>query len=204
MSWVLTNPRQPFQMSMPHSFLHIHLDDMKAKPYFFPTGYPPIEFGPEGSYGYTTDEFTGAPMPAGGILCSTVTPDEVTVGLDVVGRPLDQIIFGIPEGDTSKLEAYMVNRINEMIGNVGTTKSASDLHSLLNDPATIGYMVAGMQDFYIFSPDGTNLSCLPEALAIAKAPWLAPMIDNTPDGTETKLIDDANTPAPISRSHRHA
>jgi len=35
MSWVETNPHQLFAMSMPHSFLHIKLDEMKAHYYFF-------------------------------------------------------------------------------------------------------------------------------------------------------------------------
>jgi hypothetical protein len=199
-SFVFSNPRQPFNLSMPHSFLHIKVDDNKTHFRFFPGGPPPLpslEFGPEQTYGYTTDDQTGAPMPGGGILCTTVTPDTVTVGLDVVGRNLDQIIFGTPAGDTSQLEQYMVSRINEMVGQVGLSKSAGDLHGALGNAATIGYLLAGVQDFYLYSPDGTNLACEPAAVAIAHAAWLAPIINNDPDGTETKIIDDANTVAPI-------
>ncbi len=196
-SWVQSNPRETFTMAIPHSFIHIKLDDMKSHWYFFPTGYPPIEFGVKQTYGYATDTQTGTPMPAGGILCSTVTPDSVTLGLDVVGRSLDQIIFGAPSGNTSQIEAAMVNRIDEMITKVGVSKTASDLHSVLSDPVTIGWMIAGQQDFYLFSPDGENLTVQPQAVAIAQAPWLAAMISNDPDGTETKFVDDASTPAPI-------
>lgn len=197
MSWVLTNPNQPFKLSMPHSFLHIKVDEMKSHWYFFPTGYPPVEFGPRQTYGYTTDSQTGSPMPQGGVLCASVAPVSITLGLDVVGRNLDQIIFGPPAGNTAKVEQYMVNRINEMVSKVGVSKSPQDLHNVLANPSTIGWLIAGERDFYVFSPDGEALTVQPKNLAIAQAPWLLDKIANNPDGTETKLIDDASMPAPI-------
>jgi len=96
----------------------------------------------------------------------------------------------------------MVNRINEMVGAVGVTKTASDLHSLLQDPLTTGELIAGVQDFYIFSPDGQNLSCMPEPLAIAKSPWLAPLISNSPDGTENQIINTTDPAAIFFRPNR--
>lgn len=197
MSWVETNPHQTFNLCMPHSFVHIKVDDMKSHWYFFPTGYPPIEFGPAQEYGYTTDDQTGTPMPAGGVLCSTVTPDTVTLGFDVVGRPLDQIIFGAPDGDTTELENDLVNRCNEMVNKLGTKFSASDVHSALSDFATYGYLVAGQRDFYLYSPDGKTLTCQPKFIAMGMSPWLFNMIDNDPDGKEKKLVDDASMPGPI-------
>ncbi|MDR3615784.1 MAG: hypothetical protein P4L53_19655 [Candidatus Obscuribacterales bacterium] len=196
-SFVMTNPNQPFQLSLPHSFLHIHVDDMESHWWFFPTGYPPLELDPTIGYGYTTDTEANIPSFPGGVCCTSVTPDSVTLGLEVVGQPLDGIIFNYPVGDTSKVESYMVNRINEMVGAVGVTKSASDLHSALQDVATTGELIAGVRDFYIFSPDGQNITCQPEALAIAKAPWLAPLISNTPDGSPENQIINTTDPAAI-------
>lgn len=197
MSWVLTNPNQPFQLSMPHGFLHIHVDDMYTHWYYFPTGYPPIEFGPTQQYGYTTDDQTSTGMPEGGPFCSYVIPVDVTVGLDVVGRSLDDIIFGVPTGDTSGVEAYMTNRINEMISVPGKTLTASDLHSVLGQFQTRGWLVAGQTDFYLYSNDGKTISLAPQLTAQAFPLWLASEINNTPDGSETKLIDDATSPSLI-------
>jgi hypothetical protein len=74
-SWMLTNPRQPFKLAMPHSFMHINLDDTKSHWFFSPFGpVPAVEFGASQTYGYTTDSQTGTPMPAGGVLCATSLP----------------------------------------------------------------------------------------------------------------------------------
>ncbi|MBZ0187271.1 MAG: hypothetical protein K8F91_13575, partial [Candidatus Obscuribacterales bacterium] len=54
-SWVLTNPREPFRMSMPHSFVHFHLDDLKSLWYYYPTGFVPVprvKFFVEQDYNY--------------------------------------------------------------------------------------------------------------------------------------------------------
>ncbi|HEY9784467.1 MAG TPA: hypothetical protein V6D17_03625 [Candidatus Obscuribacterales bacterium] len=197
-SWVLSNPRQTYQMSIPHSFLHIKLDEMKTHWYFFPFGpFPRIEFGKPQTYGYTTDTQTGTPMPHGGVLSALVSPGQVTVGLDVVGRNLYQIIFGPPSGDTAQVEAYMTNRVNEMLSASNATISFSDLKKVLSDPLTIGWMLAGERDFYVFSTDGKKLTVQPKAMAMAMAPWLATKISNTADGNEKRLIDDATSIAPI-------
>src|SRR5262249_33988325 len=148
MAFVIANPQQTFKLSMPHSFIHIKVDNNQTHWYFYPAGPPPlpsVEFGLPQAYGYTTATQSGEPMPGGGALCSTVTPSGVTVGLDVVGRNLDQIVFGPPNGDTSQLEAALVNRLNEMISTLGMTKTASDLHAVLGNPATIAWLVAGEQ-----------------------------------------------------------
>ena len=196
-SWALTNPRQPFKISMPYSFMKIHVDENKVKFFYFPAPAPiPVPGLTEGSYDYTTNQVSDTNFP-GGILCSNVTVQSVTVGTDVVGRPLDQIIFGIPGGNTDKLEGLMTARCNEMISKIGVTIKDSDMHSCLMNPLTIGWLIAGERDFYVFSPDGESLTCQPKTLAIAMAPWLATMIDKKSDGTETKMVDDATSPAPI-------
>ncbi|HEY9717202.1 MAG TPA: hypothetical protein V6C69_07030, partial [Trichormus sp.] len=195
MSWVLTNPREPFTLSVPQSFMHIHLDTMQAYFYFFPAAFPlknPLQ--QEVDYGYTPTTVSGDPMIEGGPFC-TVEPDDVLVGLDVVGRPIDDIIFGTPGGDTTDLETNMVSRINEMVGKAGTPKSASDLHSLLSDPATIAWMIKGDQDFYVYSTDGINLTVQPQEIA-ETVPWLASLINKDPDGNETEPVNDASSPSP--------
>ena len=195
-SWVLTNPRQPFQMAIPHGFVHISLDDMKAHWKFFPTAYPPVEFTTS-DYGYIPDTQSGTPMPQGGLLCSLVAPGDTELGLDVAGRSLDGVIFAmwLSGGDRSKVEEYLTSRCNEMITKPGKTISTSDMHSALSNPVTMAAMMSGAsKDFYLFSPDGESLLCLPEAAAIAKAPWLAPLINNDPDGNERKVVDDSYMP----------
>ncbi len=190
-AWVLTNPREPFQLSMPHAFLHIHIDDMTSKWFFFPLGFP-IEDDPEIGYNYIPDPETNLPSEPGGVLCSSVTPDEVVLGLDVVGKTLDGIIFGYPEGDKTSTENYVTNRMNEMISVPGKSLSVSDMHNALSTFASTGELVAGIRDFYVYSKDGQTISVNPEPLAIADAPWLLPFISNTPDGEEKKIIDDAS------------
>ena len=195
-SFVLTNPNQPFQLSLPHSFVKIHVDDLKSHWWFFPTAFPPIEMDPTEDYDFIPDDQTNIPAALGGVLCSTVTPDNVMMGLDVVGEPLDGILFGYPFGDKSTIESYMVNRCNEMVGKVGVTKTASDLHSALANPSTIAALIAGIRDFYLFSPDGESLIVLPQALAVARSPWLLPLISATPDGDEKQLTSTTD-PAPF-------
>jgi hypothetical protein len=88
------------------------------------------------------------------------------------------------------------------VSNVGTVYTASDLHNLLSNPATIAWLIAGERDFYIFCTDGTNLTVQPNALAVAMArepngtPWLAPMIGKDPDGSQKLVINDASQIGP--------
>jgi len=192
-SWVLTNPRENFQLSMPHSFVKIHLDDMESHWYFPLSPTPMVKWSTQ-SYGYTPSSQTSL-MPGGGPLSVSVS-GTFLIGLDVVGRTLDGVIFDPPfSGNSSKVEAYLTNRCNEMMTVPGTTKTTAQMHAALSDPSTILAMVGGVRDFYLFSPDGMSLSCKPQPLAIAQSPWLATMIGQSADGTETKLIDGATFPA---------
>jgi hypothetical protein len=195
LSCVLTNPRQPFQLAIPHGFVKIHLDQMQAHWKFFPTAYPPVDFT-QSDYGYIPDTQSGTPMPQGGVLCSLVSPGDTELGLDVAGRTLDGVIFSdFLGGDKSTVESYLVNRCNEMITKPGMSVSASDVHSALSNPISLAAMVSGAaSDFYLYSPDGASLTCLPQAAAIAKSPWLALTSSNDPDGTEKQLVDDDNMP----------
>ncbi|MBS1991247.1 MAG: hypothetical protein JSS83_12065 [Cyanobacteria bacterium SZAS LIN-3] len=203
MSWVLTNPRESFQMAIPHSFLKIHLDEMKAHWYFFPTGYPPIEMsGAETTYGYMLKSGSAA-MPQGGAFCSLVDSGSVDeLGSDVVGRSLDDVIFSIPGGNTAELEAHMVNRCNEMLTKVGSSVSPSQMHSLLDSIWTRADLAGGSdsgRDFYVYSSDGVNLSlCSDLTINSPTVPmWLKTMVSEDPDGTEKTEVDDASSFAPI-------
>lgn len=204
-SWVLTNPHQSFPMAIPHSYIHIHLDDMKSHWYFFPTGYPPISMGlpNDQDYGYTTDT-QGSDGVAGGLGCVDVPASDIIVGTDVVGRGLDDIIFKNPDGsDIGKIENDMFNRCTEMITDLQTKLSTSDMHSAigptgsLNGGKTYGEMVAGERDFYLYSDDGKSLTIRSKNEALAAAPmWLKTMInsngDDDADGSETLVVDDAS------------
>jgi hypothetical protein len=201
MSWVLTNPHETFQMSMPHSYMKIHLDKMVTKWRFFPTGYPPLPgVGVDQEYDYSSiTSQTGVPDPGGGLFCLTVNPGSVDlIGSDVFGRNLDQVIFSVPSSsDTSALEANMTSRFNEMISKTGKNYSISDMHSVLSDPKTIGYLFANQTDLVCYSPDGVNVTVEPEIIAQGHAPWLIPLIGNDPDGTEKKVVDGDSSFAPI-------
>lgn len=190
-SWVLTNPRQTYKASMPHSFFKILIDEPEAKFYFYPNGiYPPVKFGANLSYGFTptTKSMT---MPFGGVLSSSVAATNVLVGLDVVGRTVDQLIFGAPQGNTNNIEKELTARCNEMISKVGVNISNSDMHQCLSNPANIGFLVAGTREFLVYSKDGSSLSCKPLPLALADAPWLATIQGNNPDGDSYTIVPEA-------------
>ncbi|MBA4074063.1 MAG: hypothetical protein C0508_03415 [Cyanobacteria bacterium PR.023] len=204
MSWVLSNPRHPFKLAAPHSFLHIKVDEMKCHWYFYPVPPFKVEFGAAQTYDFNDSpkSMTGTPMPAGGVLCAMVSPPAQVIGLDIVGRSLDEVIFGPPPGNINKVEGYMVNRANEMISKPGVTITPAKLHSVLGSALTRAWLIAGEKDFYLFSKDGETLQCEPKSIAQISAPmWMPTIINNTPDGNETKIIDDAFMPGGIPLPH---
>lgn len=195
-SWVVSNPGQNFRMSIPHSFVRIKLDDMYTHWYFFPVGpEKKVEFGDPQKYEYKLDSQKGPRMPLGGAFCLYVEAGEVEVGGDVIARTLDQIIFKMPDDDSDKIEAYLLNRANEMIGKVGKVVTTDQLHDCLSNPLTILYLLAGQKEYYMFSADGESIEVMPKYLALIRAPWLLLKQSEEPDGTEMKLVDDADCPA---------
>lgn len=195
-SFVLTNPGQPFKMSIPHSFVRIKIDEMFTHWYFFPLGpeLDPVEFGDPTKYDFKKPKFQSGPqMPLGGAFCATVQAgDSVQIGLEVFGRSLDEIIFAAPGEGNVTSEAYLLNRANEMIGKVGKVITKEELHECLNHWTTRGFLYAGQTEFFLFSADGETIEVLPKYLAILKAPWLVLFQGNEPDGTEMKIVDDAD------------
>jgi hypothetical protein len=200
-SWVLTNPGQPFKMCLPHSFVRIKLDDMLCHWYFFPLGpeADKIEHGDPTKYDFKEPQFQAGPkMPLGGPFCAYVQAGEsVQIGLEVFARSLDEVIFAAPGEGNVTTEAYLLNRANEMIGKVGKVITKDELHDCLNNWITRGFLYAGQTEFYLFSADGETLEVLPKYLALARAPWLVLFEGNEPDGTEMKVVDDADCIATI-------
>lgn len=192
-SWVLTNPRQPFKMSIPHSFVHIKVETPKAKWYWFPFPGPPVKIG-ESDYGFIPD-FQSRTGP--GILCTVQANNNFAFGGDTAFRTIDQLIFDYPAGSTGRLEKHLVARCNEMIGKVGTTISASDMHTALSNQVNIGALASGItKDFYLYSPDGEHLKCVPEGLFLADAQWLGLTFKNKADGTEVDGIAETSSIGP--------
>lgn len=202
-SWVLSNPGHNFKMSLPHSFVRVKLDPMQAHWYFYPLGpTKKVEYGDPVEYGYRLDTAESRKMPFGGAFCAYVGAGEVELGTDVIGRTLDQVIFGLPDDDSEKIEAYLCNRANEMVGKVGKVITRDEMHDVLGNPLTILWLLAAdknkdLLEFYMFSSDGEKIEVLPKYLAYVKAPWLLLKQNEEPDGTEMKIVDDADMIAPI-------
>jgi hypothetical protein len=124
-----------------------------------------VEFGAAQTYDFSDSpkSMTGTPMPGGGVLCTLwYSPPAQVIGLDIVGRSLDEVIFGPPPGNINKVEGYMVNRANEMISKPGVTITPAKLHSVLGSALTRAWLIAGEKDFYLFSKDGETLECEPK------------------------------------------
>ncbi len=196
MAWVLTNPRQPFKMSIPHSFVHIKIDKPKAHMYFYPGGFPVEHSFLNKDYGFIPAVESATAFP-GGIGCSSVSANFIPLGGDTAGRSVDELIFDYPVGNKAKLEKHLVARCNEMISQVGGTISTAEMHSALNNVVNRGLLASGtFTDFYVYSPDGKEIHCNAKPIAFAECPWLALSSGNSPDGTEQESID-ASGPAPF-------
>jgi hypothetical protein len=190
-SRVLTNPNEPFQMSIPHGFIHIKVEEMQAHWYFFPIGLPMDTY--QTTYNFIPDLQSGYPALPGGVLCTSVTPTEIMIGAEVAGADIYRDIYSYPETDTSLVDQTLVNRCNEMITAPGVVLSTSDVYSCLHNGANIPLLASGsVTDFYIYSKDGKSISCLPAPLAFAEAPWLAEVSSQGPDGDIGTISSDVD------------
>ncbi len=206
-SWVLSNPRKPFKLSAPHSFLKIKVDQPKCHWYFYPIPPIKVEFGAAQNYDFNSSPtgMTGTTMPGGGVLCSSVTPPSQMIGLDIAGRSLDEVIFSLPNlhtSETKKVEDQMVSRANQMISKPGVVITPAKLHSCLGSAVTRLALIAGEKNFYLFSKDGETLECLPKIAADALAfTWMPLISGKDADGTEKKIIDDDYMPGGFPLPH---
>jgi hypothetical protein len=198
-SRVLTNPNEPFQMSIPHGFIHVKVQEMDVHWWFFPMGIPTEYTAVQSTYGFIPDTQTCVPMLGGGILCTSVSPEEILIGTEVAGADIQRDIYSYPDTDTSLVDQTLVNRCNEMITAPGVVLSTNDVYNCLHNGANIPALIAGVTDFYIYSKDGKTISCLPLPLAVQEAPWLATVSSQDPDGEIAKIASDADfDPGPPS------
>ena len=189
-SWCLTNPRQIYKAAIPHSFVRIKVDQPFCNWNFFPTGGPPEWNFNDSDYNFTPDNGSSLPCPGGGPFCITVQATNVLLGQDVVGRSLDELIFGYPYGSTSGLEKELVARCNEMTTEVGYTVTASDVHSALSNGLCTTALATGLtKEFFLYCTNGKKLACEPLVKAVPTAPWLGLIATKTPEGIEKKVID---------------
>lgn len=178
---------------MPHSYIHIHIDTMKAKWIFYPTGVIPFptQTAAEQDYGFVPMPQTSSASP-GGLNCTNVT-GYAMMGSEVAGRSLDYVMFHGPGGNDAHIVNDMTARINQMISRVAPPPNnptqkvkfdAQDLHDALSDPSTTLALTAGVKDFYLLSPDGEKVKVYSNLTVAAAAPWIATMINSSPDGTD--------------------
>ena len=184
-SWVITAPRQTYKAAIPHSFVRIRVDKPQVNWRYFPAPPVPVKYF-ESNYGFIPENKSSPPAPFAGPLCATVTATNIQLGLDVVGRSLDQLIFHYPiTNETNYIEHELQARCNEMITKVGDTATEAEVHNALSNPICTAALASGLtREFILYSPDGQNLKCLPAVAALPDAPWLASIMNNKPDGTE--------------------
>lgn len=138
-----------------------------------------------GSYPFRPDiqSKTGTPVSA---VCGTLMANGVTLGKEYLPPCLDTQLFGskIESGNEEQLEQVLVNRMNQMTSETGKTFTKKDLHEVLKSKETGLAMQADMREYIMYSPDGKDVEVHTKEVAMAKCSWLAPMINEEPDGTE--------------------
>jgi len=201
-SYVVGNPQRRFKLAMPHTFVHIKLEDNKVT---WLLNSPVPELGDnhpsveqyESTYPNRPDLASRSGTPTSAI-CGTLMANSVPLGTEYVPPTLDSALFGtaLQVGNKSKLENALVQRINEMITDPEAPKfTAAKLHSLLDDPACIAALQLDEEDYYIFSPDGKEVKVAPKAEAMADAPWIIPMINHAADGSAKEIMSiESNVP----------
>lgn len=190
LSCVLTNPQKVYRLSMPHSFIHIELEENKAKWLFNSPdprvgGFDVSLVEKNSSYPNRLD-LSRKSGGGGSAIDGDLVLNLVPLGKEYTINPtLDKAIFGsdLEQGNTAKLEKALVVRINQMISEPGKSFSAADLHALLKRPETAALLQAGgKQDYYIYSPDGKEVLVTRKEEALLRAPWLQALVNNEPDG----------------------
>lgn len=190
LSCVVANPQRTYKLSMPHSFVHIKLEENRAN-WLFNAPDPRVDGFNVGlvekNSGYAnridpTRKSGGGGSAVDGRLNGNLVP----LGKEYSESPsLETALFGsaLENGDRSKLKKALVQRINQMIAVPGKKFSQDDLHDLLSNAQTgVSMQAGGAQDYYIYSPDGKEIAVDRVNEAVAKAAWLRPLIANEADG----------------------
>lgn len=188
MSWMITNPRQTYKAAIPHSFIRIKIDKPKVNWWYTPLFFP-VKYSSE-NYGFLPEGKSNTGIK-GGPGCATVQPQNIMLGLDVVGLSPDGLIFSYPPtSETKYIERELVARCNEMITKVGETVTAGEVHSAMSNVLCAAALASGLtREFVLYSPDGKSLSCLPFIAPPPDALWLATLMSNKPDGSEKKRAE---------------
>jgi len=207
MTWVQSNPRQTFTWAIPHSYIHILLNEMDAHWYFLPDPIEDTVFNSPAAYDYTgTSSVTGSSNFPGGVCTTSVDPGSVDpLGAELIGMDLHGIIFGYPSSGSSQLENFLLNRCDEMITDLPTqsTLATGDVDSALGCTSELlAFDASGDKNLYLYSNDGKTLTCQTQDEVTSSGPqWLQQMINNNSepdaDGTEMTITDNSQAPAPI-------
>lgn len=151
-SWVLTNPQKTFDLSIPHSFIHIKLDTNTCHFWCNAIPYPiydqTYDYSPPGGPVFFAQS---GPMDGGaGVCTATVTP----LGLEFEPPTIWQSLTALSNfgGSYDNLKTILVQRCSEMKPNF----QESDLESVLGT-----LTIPGVTDYYIYPDDSGNVSVSP-------------------------------------------
>ncbi|MBX9692197.1 MAG: hypothetical protein K2Z81_07435, partial [Cyanobacteria bacterium] len=191
----------PFKMAMPHSFVKIKFDKMYSHWKFFPLGplFDPVEHGDPQEYKFRQPDFQAGPsMPLGGIACVYVQASQnVPMGMEVCFRTMDDVIYTNPGEGNAVIDKYLLNRCNQMVGKVGKVVTRDELHEVLGQWLTIGYLMlfGDTEEFYLYTADGEKLEVAPKYWAYIKAPWIALLEfkdGGEPEGKEQTIVEESD------------
>jgi hypothetical protein len=169
-SYVLTNPQQTFDLTLPHSFIHIKLDKNTSHFYLNGTPFPDQTY----DYGIPTVQ-TAGPMEAG---TGTLTA-ETGVGFEFLPPTIWQALTALPGGDYSKLKNVMTQRCAEMKHGF----QESDLESLLGS-----MLIPGVTDYYIYPDDKGQVQVSPSVSSPVPPTWV--LSGGDPDGSEKEICNN--------------
>lgn len=169
-SFVLANPQKIFDLTLPHSFIHIKLDTNTSHFYLNGTPFPDQTY----DYGIPTVQ-TAGPMEVG---TGTLTA-ETGVGYEFIPPTVWQSLTALPGSDYSKLKAVMTQRCAEMKHGF----QQSDLVSLLSS-----MLIPGITDYYIYPDDSGNVRLAPSLSNPVPPSWV--LSGSEPDGSEAEICSN--------------
>lgn len=189
MAFVLANPQKSYKLSMPHTFVHVKIEDNKLtwllnSPSAVLGGHEVTIEKEETTY-ESKLIFKNKSGSSTSAIAGTLLGNGVPVGKEYTDATLESALFASDseDGSREKLEKVLVQRINQMITEPGVSFTTADLRKMLKR----GIDGDG-HNFYIFSPDGKTVEIGPKDYAVSKAPWLIPLIGHDPDGSEKEIL----------------